>query len=99
MPWLVGALLSGLLQIVGSLVGRVLVSLGAAVITYSGLSASLTWLKSSAVSAALGLGPEVVGMLSVLKVGTCISIIFSAMLARLVVQGLQGDSVKKWITK
>jgi len=99
MPWLVGALLSGLLQIVGSLVGRVLVSLGAAVITYTGFSGTLNWLKSSAVTAALGLGPEIVGMLSVLKVGTSISIIFSAMLARLLVTGLTGDTVKKWVTK
>ena len=99
MPWLVGALLSGLIQIVGTLVGRVLVSLGAAVVTYTGMSATLTWLKTSAVTAAMGLGPEVVGMLSVLKVGTCISIIFSAMLARLLVTGLQGDSIKKWVTK
>ena len=99
MQWLVGALLSGLLQIVGSLVGRVLVSLGAAVITYTGLSSTLNWLKSSAVSSFAALPPEVVGMLSVLKVGTCISIIFSAMLARLLVTGLQGDTVKKWVTK
>ena len=99
MPWLVGALLSGLIQIVGTFVGRVLVSLGAAVVTYTGMSATLTWLKTSAVTAAMGLGPEVVGMLSVLKVGTCISIIFSAMLARLLVTGLQGDSIKKWVTK
>lgn len=99
MPWLVGALLSGLIQIVGTLVGRVLVSLGLALITYSGISASVNYLKSSAVSAALGLGPEVVGMLSVLKVGVSINVIFSAMMARLLIQGLQGDTVKKWVTK
>jgi hypothetical protein len=99
MPWLVGALLSGLLQIVGSLVGRVLVSLGAAVVTYSGFSASLDYLKSSAVASFAGLPPEVVGMLAVLKVGACISIVTSAMTARLLVTGLQGDTVKKWVTK
>lgn len=99
MPWLVSALLTGLLQIVASLVGRVLVSLGAAVVTYTGFSSSINWLKQSAVTAAVGLGPEVVGMLSTLKVGTSISIIFSAMLARLLVTGLQGDTVKRWVTK
>lgn len=99
MPWLVGALLSGLLQITGSLVGRVLVSLGVGLVTYTGISSSITWLKTSAISAAVGLGPDVVGMLSVMRVGQCISIIFSAMAARLLIQGLQGDTVKKWVTK
>lgn len=99
MPYLVGALLSGLIQIVGTLVGRVLVSLGLGLVTYTGVSASLNYLKSSAVSAALGLGPDVVGMLSILKVGVSINVIFSAMLARLVIQGLQGDTLKKWVTK
>jgi hypothetical protein len=99
MPWLVAALLSGLVQIVGTLVGRVAVALGMGLVTYTGFSSTLGWLKSSAVSAIVALPPEVVGMLSVLKVGTCISIVFSSLLARMVVSGLQGDTVKKWVTK
>ncbi len=99
MPLFLASLLGGLIQITGSLVGRVLVALGLSAVTYTGISSTLTWLKTQAVSSALALPPEVVGMLSVLKVGTCISIIFSAMLARLVVTGLQGDAVKKWVLK
>lgn len=99
MPALVAVIMGALIQIVGSLVGRVLVALGMSVVTYTGMSVTLTWLKSQAVTAALGLPPDVIGMLSVMKVGTSISIIFSAMLARLVVTGLQGDTVKKWVLK
>lgn len=99
MPAFLASLLGGLIQITGSLVGRVLVALGLSAVTYTGLSSTLAWLKSQAVAAALGLPADVVGMLSVMKVGTCISIIFSAMLARLVVTGLQGDTVKKWVLK
>lgn len=99
MPLFLASLLGGLIQITGSLVGRVLVALGLSAVTYTGISSTLTWLKTQAVSSAMALPPEVVGMLSVLKVGTCISIIFSAMLARLVVTGLQGDTVKKWVLK
>lgn len=99
MPALVAVIMGALIQIVGSLVGRVLVALGLSVITYTGMSVTLTWLKSQAVTAALGLPADVIGMLSVMKVGTSISIIFSAMLARLVVTGLQGDTVKKWVLK
>ena len=99
MPAFIAALMGALIQIVGSLVGRVLVALGLSVVTYTGMSVTLNWLKSQAVTAALGLPPDVIGMLSVMKVGTSISIIFSAMLARLVVTGLQGDAVKKWVLK
>lgn len=99
MPALVAVIMGALLQIVGSLVGRVLVALGLSVVTYTGMSVTLNWLKSQAVTAALGLPADVIGMLSVMKVGTSISIIFSAMLARLVVTGLSGDAVKKWVLK
>lgn len=99
MPVFISAILGGLIQITGSLVGRVLVALGLSTVTYSGMSTSLTWLKAQAVTAALGLPPDVIGMLSVMKVGTSISIIFSAMLARMVITGLQGDTVKKWVLK
>lgn len=99
MPVFISAILGGLIQITGSLVGRVLVALGLSTITYSGMSTSLTWLKTQAVTAALGLPADVVGMLAVMKVGTSISIIFSAMLARMVITGLQGDTVKKWVLK
>ena len=99
MPVFIAALMGALIQIVGSLVGRVLVALGLSAVTYTGLCVTLNWLKSQAVTAALGLPADVVGMLSIMKVGTCISIIFSAMLARLVINGLSGDAVKKWVRK
>ncbi|MDQ0608899.1 hypothetical protein QFZ83_003070 [Variovorax sp. W1I1] len=99
MPAVLLALGTLLLQIVGSLAGRVLVALGIGVATYTGLNTTFTWLKSQAVSAFLGLGPEVVGILGMLKVGVCINIIFSAMLARAVINGIQGDTFKRWIHK
>ena len=99
MPALVPMIIGALIQICAALVGRVLVALGLSVVTYTGMSVTLNWLKSQAVTAALGLPSDVIGMLSVMKVGTCISIVFSAMLARLVVTGLSGDTVKKWVLK
>lgn len=99
MPAFIAALMGALIQIVGSLVGRVLVALGLSAVTYTGMSVTLNWLKSQAVTAALGLPADVIGMLSIMKVGASISIIFSAMLARLVVTGLSGDTVKKWVLK
>ena len=99
MQWLAAALLNGLIAIVGTLIGRAVVALGMGAVSYTGFSATIGWLKSSAVASIVALPPEVVGMLSTMKVGTCISIVFSAILARLVVTGMQGDKVKKWVTK
>jgi uncharacterized membrane protein len=99
MPALVLVIGSLLLQLVGSMAGRALVALGIGVVSYTGLSTTMGWLKSQALSALLGLGPEVVGMLTMLKVGQCINIVFSALLARAVINGVQGDTFKRWIHK
>ncbi len=99
MPRLLLALGSLLLEIVGSMAGRVLLSLGIASVTYTGMNASLTFLKTQAVNALSGLGADVVQMLGVLKVGSCISIVFSAMLARLLINGVSSDTFKRWVHK
>ncbi|MGE3348523.1 MAG: DUF2523 domain-containing protein [Ramlibacter sp.] len=91
--------MGGLINIAGTLAGRVLISLGFAAVSYVGFSASLTWLKSQAVTAVLGLPPEVVAMLSTMKVGQSISIIFSAILARQVLNGLTGDTIKRLVQR
>ena len=64
MPLFVAALLGGLINIAATLAGRVLISLGFGVISYTGLSVTLTWLKDQAVSALTGLGAEVLPMLA-----------------------------------
>lgn len=91
-------LLGGLVSIIPSLVGQVLVGLGVAAITYTGMDASLSWLKSGAVTALLGLPANVVGMLSVMQVGSCVSMVFSAFSIRLALLGLNG-TVKRLVAK
>lgn len=83
-------LLGGLIASVPSMVGQLLVGLGVAAITYTGMDATLTWLKSGVVTALLGLPPDVVGMLSLMQVGSCISMVFSAFFVRLSLLGLKG---------
>ena len=89
--------LGGLIAIAPTLVGKVLVGLGIGVATYKGIDTTLGWLKSSAVTALLGLPPQVVGMLSLMKVGSCISMVFSAILIRLALDGLASGALKKWV--
>lgn len=99
MPAFLAALGGVLINITATLVGRVFLALGLGVVSYSGVNASLEWLKAQALASFQNLPPEVVGMLSVMRVGQCISIVASAILARAVINGVQSDTVKKWVIK
>lgn len=93
------ALLGGLIQIAGSLAGQVLIALGIGVVTYTGLDASIEFLKSGFVTAAMGLPPQVVGMLSLMKVGSCVSMVISAITIKMTLAGLTSGTMKAWVKK
>lgn len=99
MPLILALLLRGLLWVSGSIAGQVLLRLGIGVVTFTGTNASLAWLKSQALSALQGMGGDYIALLSYMKVGVCISIITSAIVARAVVTGITSDSVKRWVLK
>jgi cell division protein FtsX len=99
MPVFIAAIGGMLINLVGTLVGRVLIALGMSVITYTGMSASLDMLKSQAVSSFTALPPEVFSMLAAMKVGVSISIVTSAIAARMLLDGLQSDTFKRWALK
>lgn len=97
MPLFIGALLGGLIQIAGTLVGRVLLSLGIGFVVFSGLDTSLDWVKSEIISSIGQSGSQALAAASALRLGTCISILISALSARLLLNGLTGGTLKKMI--
>ena len=99
MPVFIAAIGGMLINLVGTLAGRVLIALGISDVTYTGVSASLDWMKSGAVSALGGLPAEMLGLIAFMKVGVCISIITSAIAARAIISGISGDSFKRWVLK
>jgi len=99
MPVFIPALLGGLISIAASLAGRVLIALGISVITFSGLSVTLNWVKLQVVSALQGLPGEMVQLLAYAGVGEFVSIVASAFAARLLLNGLTDGSIKKWVMK
>lgn len=99
MPIFIAAIGGMLINVAGSIVGRVLVALGVSVVTYTGISASLAFLKQQAVSSFYSLPPEVLQIVGAMKVGVAISIVSSALVARLVLNGLTGDTMKRWVYK
>jgi len=99
MPVFIAAIGGMLINLVGTLVGRVLIALGISVITYTGISTTLDFLKAQALGAFAGLPPEVFGLLGILRVGQCISIVTSAIAAKMVIDGVTSDTFKKWVHK
>lgn len=99
MPVFIASIVGALIQITGSLVGRVLLALGLSVVTYTGVSTSLDNLKATALQHASSLPPDLLAILSYLKVGESISVMVGAVVARQIINGVQNDSVKRWVLK
>jgi hypothetical protein len=99
MPLFLAALLGGLVQAAGSLVGRVLIALGIGYVSYTGISVLLDWIKAQAISYLTGAPATVVAIMGLLKIDVALSILFSAMAARLVLQGLTSDKITRMVIK
>lgn len=99
MPVVLATLLGGLIQITGSLVGRVLIALGVGVVTYTGVQAGVDLLLNQLDSALAGVPADILGLLGYMQVGRALNIIIAAMSARMLLDGLKSDSVKKWVLK
>jgi len=102
MPLWIAALLGGLLSALGSIVGRVLVSLGLGLVVYTGLDTAITWFGSeifARLNTAGGLSSTAMALLGVLQIGTCVNILLSALSVRLIVRGMTSGTVKRWVHK
>lgn len=98
MPTFIAAIGGMLLRGMPSFVGQVLLSLGIGIVTYTGVDMTLERLKSDAVTALLGLPPQVVSLLSYMKVGVAISIVTSALAIRLGVSATNG-AIKRFVKR
>lgn len=99
MPVFIAALLGGLVQAAGTLVGRVLISLGIGYVTYNGLDTSLTWVRLQVAASAGGLPAQALAVLGALRAGSGLSVVLSALAARLVLSGLTSGSIKRMVLK
>lgn len=95
MPALVTFLVGGLVNAVGAIVAKVLLALGIGFATYSGLGAFVDAFKTQFTTALSGLPPAAFQMMGVLQVGTCVNILASALVARMLVSGAMAGSITK----
>ena len=99
LPVIAASLIGGLISVTGTIVGRVLVALGVGVVTYTGVQAGIDSLLANLDSAIAGVPADILGLLGFMRVGQAMNIIISAMSARMLLNGLQGDTIKKWVLK
>jgi hypothetical protein len=99
MPLLIAALWGALVPMLGTMVGRVLVSLGIGYVSYTGIDATMGWAKAQFLSGMSGLPSQAIGLASTMKVGVCVSMLLSALVARLVLQGLTGGTITKMMAR
>jgi hypothetical protein len=99
MPIFIAALLGGLVSAAGTLVGRVLISLGIGYVTFTGVDASIAFAKAAVVAGVGALPANAIAVAGALKIGVCISILTSALVARMTLAGLTSGAVTKMVTK
>lgn len=95
MPIFLAALLGGLVSASGSIVGRVLLSIGMGFVCYTGFSILFDWIRDAVFDKLLGLDPFLMQVLAMLEIDAAVSILFSAFLTRLLMSGLTGGSITK----
>src|SRR5881394_779133 len=99
MPIFLAALWGALIPMLGSMVGQVLLSLGIGYLAYTGIDASITFAKVQFVASLGGLPAGAVGVLSVLKIGTAVSMLCSALLMRLTMAGMKNGAMRRMAVK
>ena len=95
MPILLAAILGGLAIVMASLVGRVLLALGLAYVTYRGLDALLMFGLGAIKSAVGGLSGEVSDMFAYLWLDKAITTVSSAYTASTLIKGWSGGVLAK----
>ena len=95
MPVLIAMLIGGLVSALGSVIGRIIISLGIGFVTYQGFNVLLGFIKSRINTEISSLDPLIVQIFSTFQIDTAINILFSAYAVRLVIQGVTGGSATR----
>ena len=95
MPIWVASLVGGLIQVVGTIVGKVLLSLGIGFVVFNGAEASLDFARDQFLTGINGLPADAIAIAGLMKIGVCVSMILSAFAARLLLMGLTSGAIKK----
>jgi len=99
MPVFIASLVGALVQAAGTIVGRVLLSLGIGYVSYTGIDTSLVWLRQAIAAQWGGLPAQTLSVMSAVQLGSGVSVLLSAVAARLVLEGLTSGALKRMVLK
>lgn len=94
-----GPLAGLLISIVGSVVGRVIFSLGMGYVTYQGFDSAFDWITGQIKSNMNLLDPKIVQFMAYLWVDKAMSMIFAAYTSAIFIKTLGGSGFTKLVTK
>lgn len=96
MPVIAGIIWGGLLNILGTIVGRIFLAIGMGVVVYTGFGSALDQINSFGRGALMGLPPELKQILGLLRIGEVFSMYSSTVLIKMMYQyGLNNGSIKR----
>lgn len=98
MPALISMLWGGFASILSTLVGRVLVALAIGYVSYQGIDVLLNSMKNAAILHMGQMGP-LVGVVGMLKLGQCLNVVISAVVAKYTIQGMTGGTITRMVFK
>ena len=99
MPAFLFALGGMLLNLVGSVAGRVLLALGMGFVTFSGFNVGIEWLLVQIKSNISGMPIDVINFLAFLWVDKAIGMVFSAYAAASLIRMAGSSTITKLVTK
>jgi Protein of unknown function (DUF2523) len=99
MPLFIAALIGGLVQAAGTLVGKVLMSLGFGYVIYSGIDTSIQWAVNAALGNLDGLPGIARDVTNALRVPQIISVFGTALTLRMTFNSMSGGSIRKLVQK
>jgi len=93
------SLVGAIIQVSGTIVGKVLVSLGIGYVSYSGIDLAFSFARSTFLSGLSGLPADAVALAGALKIGVCISMLLSALTVRATLGGLTSGTLTRMVTR
>lgn len=95
MPWFISLLIGGLYQAFGSFVTSLLIKLGVGFIVYENFNVLFSGISQLIWSNLDSAPSAIISIMSLLKVGSGINIVLSAITVRQALNGFNGTSIKK----
>ena len=86
-----------LVDAMSTFVGRILISLGIGYASYTGFDTLIAGVASDVLAKIDALGPNVRQFIGILQVGTCVSIIMSALTIKLTLMGLKSNVLTRFV--